>query len=159
VASLIATLLAERPTEELEALRDRAHAERARVDVELQQFEEALALKARRAPRSTGQRSGVARPGVTQKRILAAVRRFDGPVSPAQIIAEMESRGSTPSKGSIHNTIGRLVKNGLLTRLGEGQYQLASRNGSSAESDAGPTENESTEPLSLATGSQEGNQE
>jgi hypothetical protein len=157
MASLIVTLLAERPTEELEALRDKARAERARVDVELQQFEEALALKARRSPRPTSRTPGrSARPGATQKRIIDAVASFERAVSPAEIIAEMESHGATPSKGSIHNTIGRLVKNGVLTRLGEGQYQLASRNGSSAESRPGPTENEATEPLSTATGPQEG---
>jgi hypothetical protein len=158
MASLIVTLLAERPTEELEALREKAYSERARVNVELQQFDEALAFKARRSPPRSTSRSNArpARPGATQKRILAAVTKVDGPVSPAQIIAEMQSHGATPSAGSIHNTIGRLVKNGLLTKLGAGQYQLASRNGSSAESNAGPTENETTEPLLTATGPQEG---
>lgn len=156
--SLIVSLLAERPIEELEALRDKARSEQARVDVEFQQFEEALALKMRRTPRPA-QRGTPARPGRTQKRILDAVARSDHPISPAEIIAEMESHGTTPSKGSIHNTIGRLVKNGLLVRLGEGQYQLASQNGAASDADLERSENGAGEPPSTATPSQEGTQE
>jgi hypothetical protein len=159
VPSLIVSLLAERPTEELEALRDKARLEQARVEVELQQFQEALALKMRRAPRPAQRDGRPARPGATQKRILDAVTGSDRPVSPAEIIAEMESHGTTPSKGSIHNTIGRLVKNGLLVRLGEGQYQLASRNGAVPDAEPGFSENGAGEPPSTATPPQEGTQE
>lgn len=130
----------------------------ARVEVELAQIAEALELKARRsAPRSahrTARRPS--KPGATQKRILDAVARLPQPVTPAEVIAEMASDGSPAgNKGTIHNAIARLVKSGALVKLDVGQYQLASRNGSSGESHTGPTENEPTEPLLTATGAQE----
>lgn len=157
MASTVATALAQAHSEdELREMHAHLQAEHIRIGVEMEQVTEALARKARRGG-GRSPRSGArpARPGATQKRILDAVSRLDAPASPAEIIAEMQSHGSVPSRGSIHNTIGRLVKNGLLTRLSEGQYQLASRNGAHSGDRAGPPRNETDEPLLTATGVQE----
>jgi hypothetical protein len=156
VPSLIVTLLAERPTEELEALRQKAHAERARVEVELQQFEEALALKARRGPRQT--RTTAAKPGGTRKRVLDAVASSPDPISPAQVIAKLREAGSSPSGGAIHNMLARLIEAGDVAKVADGQYTLASRNGTSNDAE-GPSRNGTTEPLSTVTGPQEGDSE
>ncbi len=118
----------------LEADGARVDAERARINVELDQVREALARRARPMARRTQGRRPARRPGETQQRILDAVARLPQPVSPAQVIANMEEHGVTGNRGTIHNAIGRLVKTGQLVRLGEGQYKLASTNGSSPES-------------------------
>lgn len=138
----------------LEADGARVDAERARINVELEQIGEALARQSRPAAKSKGGRRPT-RQGATQKRILDAVARLPQPVSPAQIIAEMESHGPAGNRGTIHNAIGRLVKTGRLDKPGVGQYQLASRNGSTGESHAGPSENGTGEPLLPAAQSQE----
>lgn len=70
-------------------------------------------------------------------------------------MAEMKAHGSTPSRGSIHNTIGRLYRNGQLVKVADGLYELASRNGAASDARTGPTEHETTEPLLTATGPQE----
>lgn len=161
--STVVTLLAEMPEPELRAMqsrleseRVRIEAERARVDVELTQITEALERKMRRAaPKPSRSPKRPTRPGATQKLILDAVARLHQPVSPAEIIADMEAHGASGNRGTIHNAIGRLVKIGELDKLDVGQYQLASRNGSLGESHAGPSENGVTEPLSTAAGPQE----
>ena len=140
-----------------EAERANLHASLSRVDVELAQITEALELKARRAAPKTAHR-GTRRPnkpGATQKRILDAVARLPQPVSPAEIIAEMETVAPAGNRGTIHNAIARLVKTGRLERPDVGQYQLASRNGSSGESHTGPSENGTNQPPSTADASQE----
>jgi predicted HTH transcriptional regulator len=146
--STVVNLLAQLSEAELREMLSKLETEQARVTVEVEQVTEALSRKTRRSGARPTQRSThrPARPGATQKRILEAVASSDGPISPAQIIAAMEAKGTTPSRGSIHNTIGRLVKNGLLTRLGEGQYQLASRE----DSDSGPSRNGEGPPRSMA---------
>src|SRR5688500_3886347 len=97
----------------------------ARVDVELAQITEALELKARRTAPKAANRAArrPTKPGATQKRILDAVARLPGPVSPAEISAEMEAHGPAGNRGTIHNAIGRLVKIGQLDKLDVGQYQ------------------------------------
>lgn len=165
VSSAVVALLAQRPEAELMAMQSKLDAEHSRIELERaknefesEQVAQALALQKRRMAPKPGQRSGrrASRPGATQKRILDAVAALPQPVSPAQIIAEMESRGTAGNRGTIHNAIGRLVKTGVLDKIDVGQYQLASRNGSSAESRSGPTENETSEPLLTAEGPQEG---
>jgi Fe2+ or Zn2+ uptake regulation protein len=160
--STVVALLAERPETELrtmqsrlEAERARVESERARIEFELEQITEAIARKSRPAAKPKGGRRPT-RPGATQKRILDAVARLPQPVSPAEIIAEMESHGPAGNRGTIHNAIGRLVKTGRLDKLDVGQYQLASQNGSTGESHAGPSENGTSQPLSTAGQPQEG---
>lgn len=151
-------MLAQRPEDELRDMRSKLEAERSRVELELEQVSEALARQSRRSGARSSQRGGrgAARPGTTQQRILDAVERLGGGVTPAEIIAEMATHGSTPSRGSIHTTIGRLISNGLLIKPDEAKphYELASRNGAASDARTGPTEHEATEPLLTATGPQ-----
>lgn len=165
--STVVALLAERPESELLAMQAKLDAERARLEAELarvafesDQVGEARARQARPATKSKSGGRRPARPGATQKRILDAVARLPQPVSPAEIIAEMESNGSPAgNRGTIHNAIGRLFKTGQLDKVDVGQYQLASRNGSSGESHTGPSENGAEEPLSTASQPQEASRE
>jgi len=155
--SSIVTFLAQQPEAELREMQSKLEAERARVEVELEQVAEALSRQSRRTGGRAPQRGGrtPARSGATQKRILAAVGRASHPVSPAQVIAEMEREGVTPSRGSIHNTIGRLYRNGQLVKVADGLYQLASRNGADSVERAGPHKNETSDPLFTGSGAQE----
>lgn len=164
VPSAIVAHLAAMPEPELRAMQSKSEAERttvqqtlSRVEVELAQIAEALELKARRSSPKSAHRTARRpdKPGATQKRILDAVARLPQPVSPAEIIAEMESHGVSGNRGTIHNAIARLLKTGALERPEAGQYQLASRNGSSGESHTGPTENEPTGPPLTAAEAQE----
>ena len=159
--SAVVQHLAALPEAELRQMQSKVEAELARIErdratvaVELEQITEALARQSRPAAKSKGGRRPT-RPGATQKRILDAVARLPQPVSPAEIIAEMESHGPAGNRGTIHNAIGRLVKTGALDKPNVGQYQLASRNGSTGESHAGPSENGTGEPPFTATRSQE----
>jgi len=162
--SSVVALLAERPEAELREMQSKLSAKQAhletdlaRVQFESEQIIEALARQTRSSGSRAGQRRRPAPPGATQKRILDAVASADGPISPAQIIAAMEATGvPAPSRGSIHNTISRLFKNGLLTKPGDGQYELASRNGSTSNPFLEGLENEVSEPLSTVTQPQEG---
>jgi len=145
MTSLVVALLAERSEEELREMQSKLAAEHARVALELEQVTEALTRRARRSGARSAQRGGrvSGRLGSTQRQILDAVDRLGGRVTPADIISEMAAHGSTPSRGSIHTTIGRLVSNGLLVKPDDEKpyYELASRNGSKPETSTGPTEN------------------
>jgi Fe2+ or Zn2+ uptake regulation protein len=152
-SSLIVSLLSQRPSQELEAARDTMRSELERLRVELSQVEEALARQSRRTARpqrSTGQ------PGSVPQRVLAVLAEHGGPTSPAAVVATLREQGFEPKRGAVHTTLARLVKSGSVTKLGEGVYEIASRNGSSWESHAGTSENGSGEPLFPATRSQEG---
>lgn len=162
---VVTHLAAVTPESELQAMQRRSEADRAsirtalaRADVELAQITEALELKTHRATPKPSHRStrSPGRTGATQKRILEAVARLPQPVSPAEIIADMDAHGGAGNRGTIHNAIGRLVKIGQLDKPDVGQYQLASRNGSTGESHTGPTENGTGEPLSTAASAHEG---
>ncbi len=156
-SSLVVSLLAQRPTAELESARDEARGEIARLQVELQQVEEALGRQARgksHRPRSTMSRQP-AKPGSTRKRILDFMSGQERPASPIQIRTAINEQGAGLKGASIYNAIGRLVESGDLRKVADGQYQLASRNGSTGESHTGPSENGTGEPPFTATRSQE----
>jgi hypothetical protein len=63
--------------------------------------------------------------------------------------------------GTIRAAMKRLLEEKVLARPTDSPngFKLASRNGSSAESNAGPTENGATEPLLPATGPHKGDQQ
>jgi hypothetical protein len=157
MTSLIVSLLSERPTEELQALRDKLDVEGARIAVERQQVDEALALQSRRAAKPT--RSTSDRPRGTRKRILDIFSRNEGPMSPASVISALEKEGGSPSRGAVHNMIGRLVESGEVRLIDRGRYELASRNDGDTAAFPGLSENGSGEPLSPATWTQEGDQQ
>jgi hypothetical protein len=157
VSQYVVSLLAERPEHELQAIREKARAEVERLQVEIDQIDQALAKQqqaARRTPRR-GRRSSAS--GGTRERVLGAVAAADGDtISPAEIIAALRSEGSTVTSGAIRNMIRRLMDEGEIVRIREGAYKTTSQNGSAEEPNLGPTENEGGEPLSPATHPQEG---
>ena len=146
--SMIISLLAERPEDELRKLQREIQQELARLEVEAQQVEQALARKTRRSPSRSTRRAPKA--GGTRKRLLDAVAAHDGPISPSEIIDALRQQGVTVSAGSIHNMIGRLTRGGELTRVAEGQYTLASQDNSEPEASVEPSSNGEAPPLSLA---------
>lgn len=126
-------------------MRSKLETVHARIGLELEQVSEALGRQARRSGARSTQRGGrpTARPGSTQRRILDAVEQLGGGVTPADIISEMADHGPTPTRGSIHTTIGRLLKMGLLVKPNgaEPYYELAPRDDSGSEASTGATEN------------------
>lgn len=138
--SLIVTLLSERAPAELESIREKAQADLARLTVELEQVEAALALQARAA---RGQRFQGHRPagkaGSTRNRVLKIVGASDGPISPAEIKRAMAEQGGRQlAGGSLYSMIKRLTEAGALQKIDDGQYTLPTRNGDHASE---PTEN------------------
>jgi hypothetical protein len=120
--SIIVSLLADRPREELQRLEEEARAAQRRISVELEQIEAARALQTRREG-SAGSRG---RRGKTRQLVLQAVGASSGPSSPAGIIAHIFATAEkAPSKGAIRNMIGRLTEEGDLVRKGEGEYELS----------------------------------
>lgn len=146
MSQYVVSLLAQRPEHELREIREKAHAEVARLQVEIDQIEQAIAKQAqqaaRRAPRSSRRASAS---GGTRELVLNAVGQADGDtISPAQIIAALRAAGSSVTAGAIRNMIRRLVDEGEVVRIREGAYKLTSRNSSSGESHTGPSENEAS---------------
>ena len=156
MAHTVVSLLAERPPAELRTMLARAEQEVARLrseiahsEVEVHQIEQALALQARREAGSSTQR------GETREQVLEAFRVASGIATPAQIIAALRSEGATVGSGAIRNMIRRLADDGALERVGQGRYQLPSRNGSEPNPFLEGAKNEAGEPLSAATQPQE----
>jgi hypothetical protein len=147
--SPIVSLLAKLPDEELVALRDQARDDLAQLQVELGQIEAAIE---RRTPRPTG-RSG--KRGDTRRRVLEAIGNSDRPLTPSDVGDVLSVEENPPSAGSIHNMMGRLVKEGELERVGNGLYRLATRKSAFLGGFAGPTENGSEGQLSPEPDSQE----
>jgi hypothetical protein len=125
------------------AAREKARTDLARLTVELEQVEAALALQAR-AAKPHRSRSG-RKQGNTRKRVLDIVASGDGPMSPAQIRQVMTEQGKALSGGGLYTLIKRLVDEGELRKIADGQYTLPTPN----ETDStGPTQNGARGPLS-----------
>lgn len=152
--SLVVSLLAQRPEAELQELRDKAQSELARLQVEIDQFDEALAKRSRRGggtrqvPRP---RTGRTTRGNTKKLVENIFKsQPDMDLSPAAVVRTLEEQGTPPSSPSaVYNGIRRLKEVGTILQVGEGLYRLASQNG--AGQAPGPTENEEGEPLLTAS--------
>jgi hypothetical protein len=124
MSTMVVDLLAARPEDELREMLDKAAAQLRRLEVEVEQLEEALARQVRRSARA----GGSARSD-TRQRVLETIRDHGGPMSPSQVIAALNAQDApTPKSGAIHNMMGRLVREGDLVREG-GQYDLPGRNG------------------------------
>jgi hypothetical protein len=74
---------------------------------------------------------------------------------PSAIRDQLADQGVEITTPAVRATMKRMLEDGELERPGEGDhgFKLASRNGSSRESNTGPTENETGETLSTAPGS------
>lgn len=152
----IVKVLAERPEAELRARQEEARAKIVELQVEVDQFEQALQMRAQQTRRGSRSARKPSRGGDTREGVLNALRAAEpDATSPAEIVAAVKAGGSQVSPGAIRNMLRRLVDEGEAEKVREGVYKLASRNGSSGESDAGRSENGTGEPLSTATGSQE----
>ncbi len=153
VQSLVVKLLSERSSAELESLRESLRTEHARVGVELEQVEAAIALQQRA---SKAQRFGTgrrAKAGSTRERILKIVGASAEPVGPAYIRDTMAAQGGkAPKGGTIYSTVQRLAREGTLLKIADGQYTLPAHNGT----DAGPTENGASARQSSAVAAPEG---
>jgi hypothetical protein len=150
--SLVVDLLAQRPEAELRAKREEAELTVQRLQVEIQQLDEALARVARRAGRTA--QGGLKTD--TRRRVLQIVGDHGGPVSPAEVIEQLHAQDlPTPKNGAIHNMIGRLARDGVLARVGDGLYDLPGRNGANGAA-SGLSEIDAHEPPSTATARHEG---
>jgi Ferric uptake regulator family len=136
--SLIVDLLAERPERDLRELREQAVAVRQRVSVEIEQIDEALAKQGRKRPSRAARPSPSPSPsrpspapaGATRQRILRIIRD-EGQTSPAEIVALSKQQGKPLGKSSVYNMLKALTDTGVIVRVSEGVYELASANGSS----------------------------
>jgi hypothetical protein len=99
--SLVVTLLSERSPAELESIRDKAQADLARLMVELEQVEAALALqaKAAKSQRSYATHRPAGKAGSSRNRVLKIVAASDGPISPSQIRHAMAEQGGRTLSG------------------------------------------------------------
>lgn len=128
--SLIVELLAERPEADLKRLRDRYIAQKRRIDVEIEQVDEALAKQSRRrGSRTAARANGSYAPGSTRELVLKALRER-GASTPAEIRAGFEQEGR--SAKSVYNMLKTLMDKGEIVRVDDGVYELASDNGSHA---------------------------
>lgn len=138
-------MLAERPPHELQRLREKMSAERtkltdemARLDLELEQVDEALARQARRRGVTMQVRKGP----TTQDLVLALLRRV-GPTGPTDIFDALQADGFQGSISAVYNALRKLQDKGDVRKDDDSSlYEAASRNGSApAEAPAGPSEN------------------
>jgi uncharacterized protein YigA (DUF484 family) len=124
--SPIRSLLAQRSTDELDAMRDQTQRRLDQTQAELDLIEEVLAdKKPKRAPRASR--------GDTKRRILNFIANSSEPVGPAQVRDELNETGPEIGSSAIYNMIRRLHLAGDLEKVGDGLYQLAARNGDRAE--------------------------
>ena len=153
----IVKVLAERPQAELRATQAEARARIVELQVEVDQIDQALHIQSQQARRTSRPARKPSRSGDTREGVLSAIGAAgDGTISPSQIVATVQAAGSTVTAGAIRNMIRRLVDEREVDKVRDGEYRLASRNGSTGESHAGPTENGASQPLSTAGQPQEG---
>jgi hypothetical protein len=126
--SPIVTLLSQRSSEELDAMRSKAEESLSAVKAELTWIEKALATK---KPKRTPRRPS--KPGDTKKRVLKYIKNSVEPVSPAQVRDGINATGGEVGKSTIYNTFRRLLDDGEIVKVDEGLYKIAARNGHRAE--------------------------
>ncbi len=126
--SPIVTLLSQRSSEELDAMRAKAEESLSAVKAELTWIEKALATKKpKRIPRRPS------KPGDTKKRVLKYIKNSVEPVSPAQVRDGINATGGEVGKSTIYNTFRRLLDDGEIVKVEDGLYRIAARNGHRAD--------------------------
>lgn len=132
--SPIVTLLSQRSSEELDAMRSKAEESLSATKAELTWIEKALATKKpKRRPRRPS------KPGDTKKRVLKYIANSVEPVSPAQVRDGLNATGVEVGKSTIYNTFRRLLDDGEIVKVDEGLYRIAARNGNRADEIEEPT--------------------
>lgn len=114
-------VIAALPEDELRRLRQknqrdlvRARAEVARLEVQEQQFEMAIAKRERKKP---------GRPGVlTPELVLDATRRTDSPMTASEVRDTLISEGLTVNVNAVRNHLNKLVKDGDLEKDEDGRF-------------------------------------
>jgi hypothetical protein len=111
-------LLADQPEEALVAMRDAVGKELARLTVEAQQIDQALARKGRKN-RVGGQR-------LTREQVFEVIERAAVPLTPPEVFERLSEQGLTASLNSVRNHLSRLVEqNGWLVRLQDGRFAIS----------------------------------
>lgn len=147
----VVDLLAEQQEPVLLQMRDSFRSDLARIQVELQQVEQALAKKARRGGRTpTGDRSdGDGSRRLTRWQVFEVLQAQGRPMSPAEVKEALVAQGHTGlNTAQVRNHLTRLAdKNKTVMRLSDLTYVVPSSNGTTPK-------NETDEPLSRADLSQ-----
>jgi DNA invertase Pin-like site-specific DNA recombinase len=131
--SPIAAVLAQRSTEDLEEMRERAQEVMDSAKGELRYIDDALGRKAKKPQRR------VTKKGDTKKRVLDYIAGSAEPVGPAEVRDALNATGAKIGKSTIYNTFRRLVESKEIIRIDEGLYEIAARNGHRAEEIEEPT--------------------
>ncbi|HEX7279383.1 MAG TPA: hypothetical protein VF255_07145 [Solirubrobacterales bacterium] len=127
IESPITALLAQRSTEELEEMRDKASEVMEAAKAELSWIEDALARKTQKQQRRAS------RKGDTKKRVLDYIAAAAEPVGPAEVRHALNAAGADIGGSTIYNTFRRLLDDGEIAKVDEGLYTLAARNGDRAD--------------------------
>lgn len=113
----IVDLLAEQSEEALRLMRDTAKAELARLTVEVEQIEEALARKTRK------QRTGGGR--LSRQQVFNIVWMSGRPVTAAEVREEIATQGVTVTLNAVRNHLNRLVDDDRrLMRYADGRFGM-----------------------------------
>lgn len=154
--SPIVSLLSGRPQDELEALKKKMQTERqkladeaARLEVELQQVEDALARQARRQSSSKAASAGST---PVWQLVLDFLRQHQGPATPADVNAALRAQGYKGSDSAIYNSFKRLVDMHEILRMGDGIYEAPTPQ----PSDNGAVKEQPAEATNLGPGGQPG---
>lgn len=138
----VVDVLAARPEHELRALREQTAAQLKRLEVELEQLDDALARQTRRSGRASG--GGRSH---TRERVLEVLEEAPGPLMPKHILAAMGE--AAPRREALYNTLSRMVSDGVLER-DEGEYKLAGRDAAGSGDVSNPDQNGGGGPLLMA---------
>ena len=99
-------------------MREAVQRELARLTVEAQQIDQALARKGRKA-RGGGER-------LTREQVFEVIERAGSPLSPAEVHERLIDQGATASLNSVRNHLGRLAdQNGWLMRMEDGRFMIS----------------------------------
>jgi hypothetical protein len=112
----VVDLLAEQSEDSLRQMKDSIAAELARLSVEAEQIDQALARKNRKS------RTGGGR--LTRDQVLDVLARADGFKTTAEVQAQIEAEGVPASVNAVRNHLTRLVQEGRLSRDTDGRFGI-----------------------------------
>ena len=117
-------LLAEQPPEQLETMLETARKELARLSLEVQLIEQALARHSRKNRGGRRTRAGGDR--ITRDQVFEAVEGAGEPVTPSDVVEALAARGLTATPNAVRNHLLRLVQqNQWLIRLDDGRFAVS----------------------------------
>jgi hypothetical protein len=110
----VVDLLAEQSEEALKQMRESVQAELARLTVEIQQIDQALAKKSRRSRTGGGK--------LSRDQVVELVVRAGRPLTPAEVRDLVAEQGITASLNAVRNHLLRAEHDGILARFPEGRF-------------------------------------